>query len=418
MKRERLPQTGCAWEELESRMHAFARNDVDWRHGRNAFHVWYGGDDLFDVQRRAYTMFMQENGGGAGKTFPSLKIMEDAVIDYGAELLRGDDATGHITSGGSESIFVALKAARDWARKHLRGIREPELVVPYSAHPTFNRAGQYLGIRIVRVPVGEDFRADVDAMERAISPATIGLVGSAVCFPYGVIDPIAELGALAQARGLWLHVDACVSGYSAPFGRALGYDTPEFDFSVPGVASISADLHKYGFCAKGTSTILYRNFSLAAYQPFSFADWPLGRFENPNVASTRPGGSIAAAWAVMNYLGRAGYLRLNERLLRLRDRYIEDIGAIDGLAVNGRPHSLIVSWRVTEPERIDAEAIVGFMRQKGWFLGPMVDPPGMLIGLSVPHEAAREDLLADLAWATDEARQGRRPSADALQSAY
>ena len=229
--RKVLPTTGRPWEELETEMVRMRAEDADWRRGRLPYYIWYGGDEVAEVQRKSYAMFMQENGVGAGKAFQSLKHMEDDVLEFSANLLRGEDAIGHITSGGSESIFVAMKAARDWARVAKPHITLPEVVLPFSGgHPTFNRAGEYLGLRIVRVPVGRDFRADPLAMERAISTNTIALAASAPCFPFGVIDPIEQLSACAQAHHLWLHVDACVGGYSAPFVRDLGYPIPNFDF--------------------------------------------------------------------------------------------------------------------------------------------------------------------------------------------
>ena len=392
--RKTLPKKGRPWKDLERRMERFAGDDVDWRRGRHSFHVWYGGDDLFEVQKASYAMFMQENGGGAGRTFMSLKIMEDEVIGFAAGLLHGPRAVGHITSGGSESIFVAMKAARDWARAKKPNARRPEVVIPYSGHPTFNRAGEYLGLAIKRVPIGGDFRADAKRMARAITRNTIALVGSAVCFPFGVVDPIRELAKIARERGLWLHVDACVGGFAAPFVKALGYPMPDFDFSVPGVASMSADLHKYGFCAKGASTVLYRNARLAKYQPFDFDGWPMGRFTCPNVASTRPGGSISSAWAVMNHLGWAGYMKLNKRLMRMRQRYIDGINAIDGLRIRGAPELLLLSFGSAD---VDMLAVADEMQRRRWFVGREVDPPGMVIGLSMPHEAVVDEYLDDLA---------------------
>lgn len=393
--RKTLPDDGRGWQAIEREMLEFRKDDVDWRNGRMPFQIWYGGDDIFDVQKKAYTLFMQENGGGAGKAFKSLKAMEDGVIDFGAGILRGPDAVGHITSGGSESIFVAMKAARDWGRANKPAIKDPEVVVPFSGHPTFNRAAQYLGLTIKRVPVGKDFRADVPAMAKAITPNTIALVGSAVCFPYGVIDPIEDLAKVARDRDLWLHVDACVAGYQAPFARELGYPVPDFDFTVPGVTSISADLHKYGFAAKGTSTVLYRNADFEKHQPFEFTEWPMGHFSNPNVASTRPGGSIAAAWAVMNYLGRDGYLKLNKRLMGMRDQYIAGINGIDGIRINGTPHSLIITYSASSPD-VDMNVVSDEMGARGWWIGRLVQPPGIMLGLSLPHEPVREEYLDHL----------------------
>ena len=411
--RNTLPEQGRGWQDIEREMLELKKDDVDWRGGRMPYQVWYGGDDIFDIQKKGYEMFMQENGGGAGKAFMSLKSMEDAVIDFGAGLLNGPDATGHITSGGSESIFVAMKAVRDWARANKPAITEPEVVIPFSGHPTFNRAAQYLGLTITRIPVRDDLRADVDAMAGAISASTIAILGSAVCFPYGVIDPITELSEVAEANGLWLHVDACVSGYTAPFCRELGYPIPDFDFTVPGVKSISADLHKYGFCAKGTSTVLYRNPECEKYQPFEFEEWPMGHFSNPNVASTRPGGSISAAWAVMNYLGHDGYLRLNERLMKMRQRYMDGINAIDGVRINGEPHSLIISYSA-EADDVDMFAVADELTKHGWFVGRLRQPPGILIGLSLPHEAVLDEYLANLADAVETVRAtGAKGDADA-----
>jgi len=394
--RQQLPTEGRDWSSLEAEMASFARDDVDWRHGRHAFHVWYGGDDIFEIQRKSYVMFMQENGGGAGKTFKSLKRMEDAVIDFAAGLLHGPDAVGHITSGGSESIFVAMKAARDWARATRGGAAIPEIIIPFSGHPTFNRAADYLGLKIVRTEIADDFRANPEAMRAAITPSTIALVGSAVCFPFGVFDPIEQIAAIAAGSGLWMHVDACVAGYSAPFARELGYAVPEFDFAVPGVTSISADLHKYGFCAKGTSTVLYRRKEFEQYQPFEFYDWPLGRFANPNVASTRPGGSISAAWAVMNYLGHEGYLRLNKMLMGVRDDYIELIESIDELEMIGNPGSLIIAFRARDPSALSMADVGQEMLRRGWFLGPVKQPSGLLMGLSAPHGPALPQFAKDL----------------------
>ncbi len=392
-----LPAHGRPWAEIKAEMAGFSTNDVKWREGRHAFHVWYGGDDIFEVQRQSYAMYMQENGGGAGKTFKSLKIMEDAVVSYAASLLNGTEATGHITSGGSESIFVAMKAARDWARKHKPEISSPEVVIPFSGHPTFNRAAEYLGLTIVRVPVAQDLRGDVAAMEAAITANTIALVGSAVCFPYGVVDPISDLSDLAQRKNLWLHVDACIAGLQAPFARELGYEVPDFDFVLPGVSSISADLHKYGFGAKGSSLVLYANVELASFQPFNFFDWPLGQFSNPNVASTRPGGSIASSYAVMNYLGHDGYLALNKRLMNLRDEIMDGINAIPGLTINGTPHSLIISFGPSDQENVDGLAIYDEMSKRDWYLGRSYQPRGMMMGISLPHEHSKAKLLADLA---------------------
>jgi glutamate/tyrosine decarboxylase-like PLP-dependent enzyme len=212
-------------------------------------------------------------------------------------------------------------------------------------------------------------------------------------------------------------VDACIGGYSAPFVKRLGYPIPDFDFSVPAVSSISADLHKYGFCAKGTSTVLYRNKDFEKFQPFEFDEWPQGRFANPNVASTRPGGSIAAAWAVMNYLGDEGYMRLNDRLMKMRQRYIDGINSIDGLYVRGKPHLLMVSF-TSDEDGPDILAVAEEMEAKGWYVGSQAKPPGILLGLNVLHEAVIDEYLDHLVSAVNAVRASGRKGDPKAPSTY
>jgi glutamate/tyrosine decarboxylase-like PLP-dependent enzyme len=413
--RKPFPAHGVPWATIKEEMTALKAKDADWRGGRLPFHVWYGGDDIFEIQKQAYTEFMQENGLGAGKSFFSLGQMEREVIEFSSALLNGPDAVGHITSGGSESIFVAMKAARDWARVHRPVTGVPEVLAPYSVHPTFNRAAEYLCLKIVRVPVGSDFRADPTAMASAVTQNTIAIVGSAPCFPYGVIDPIADLAEIARSHGLWMHVDACIGGYSAPFAKKLGYPIPPFDFAVDGVTSISADLHKYGFSAKGASTVLYRNQEFERYQPFDFEDWPQGRFSNPNICATRPGGAIAAAWAVLKYLGEDGFLKLNKRLMAMRQRYIDGINAIDGLHVRAKPHVLLVAYG---SERLNMGSVADEMVRRGWYVGRQARPPGIVLGLSLPHEAATEPYLRDLKEAVNTVVKGKALNTGAPTTAY
>jgi len=290
--RRDLPETGTDWETLRERLVALGARDADWRRARTAVYVFHAGEDVLRVAKEAYALYQSENALGP-LAFPSLKQMEEEVVGMGLSLLHAPaGARGSMTSGGTESILLAVKACREEARS--RGIETAgaEIVVPRSAHPAFDKAALYLGLRVVRVPVAADLRADVDAMAAAIGPRTLMLVGSAPCFPYGVIDPIAELSQLALERGLWLHVDACVGGYFAPFARMNGVPVPDFDFTLPGVRSISADLHKYGYAAKGASTIFHRSEEQWRHQVFTFDDWPAGGMTTPTMAGTRPGGAI------------------------------------------------------------------------------------------------------------------------------
>ena len=404
MARKTLPETGQDWATLKAAMEEMRQGDVDWQSGRAAVYVFYAGDDVLEVARQAYGMFMSENGLGMARAFPSLRQMEDDLIGMALELLRGgEEAVGNLTSGGTESIFMAVKTARDWARAQRPDVAQPEIVLPYSAHPAFDKAAHYLNLRIRRIPVRDDFRADPHAMAAAISDQTIMLVGSAPCFPYGVIDPIADLSAVAQERDLWLHVDACVGGFLAPFVRQLGYPLPEFDFQLPGVWSMSADLHKYGFAAKGASTVLYRSADLRQYQPFACDAWPNGAMVTPTFAGTRPGGAIAAAWAVMHYLGRQGYRDKADVIMRTRQAMAAGLADIEGLQVWGQPDLGILAYGSGQ---VDIFTVADELRQAGWFIVQTQRPKGIHMMLTPAHAPIVDDYLRDVRAAVDAVRQG------------
>lgn len=388
-----LPTTGEAWPELKARMAAMGGGDVDWRHGRAAVYVFNAGEDIEAVQEGAYTMYMAENGLGPS-AFPSLKGMEEAVIGFGLSLLHAPEgAAGSITSGGTDSITMALKAARDHARK-TRGLSGPvNIVLPRSAHLAFDKAAALMEIEVRRTPL-KDLLADPAAIDAAADDHTVMIVGSAPCFPYGLIDPIAELGRLAEARGLWLHVDACVGGYAAPFVRMNGGEIPDFDFAVPGVSSMSADLHKYGFCAKGASTVLFRSAELHKAMVFDFRDWPGGRMVTPTLAGTRPGGAIAAAYAVMTYLGVEGYRARHKQVTDARE-IIEAGLRQRGYQVQGRPQLGLVAYS----GMANPGALWMKLRERGWFTSTTSEPPGLHLMLSPVHLGVAQTYLDDLDWA-------------------
>ncbi|WP_179136857.1 pyridoxal phosphate-dependent decarboxylase family protein [Candidatus Entotheonella palauensis] len=338
------------------------------------------------------------------RAFPSLRQMEDDLIAMALELLHGgEQAVGNLTSGGTESIFMAVKTARDWARAQRPDIDRPEIVLPYSAHPAFDKAAHYLNLHVRRIPVRDDFRADPQAMAAAVTGQTIMLAGSAPCFPYGVIDPIADLSILAQERQLWLHVDACVGGFLAPFVHQLGYPVPTFDFQLPGVYSMSADLHKYGFAAKGASTVLYRDDELRQYQPFACDVWPNGTMVTPTFAGTRPGGAIAAAWAVMHYLGVSGYQAKADTIIRTRQAIAAGIEGIEGLKVWGQPDLGIIAYG---SDSIDIVAVADELRQAGWFIVQTQRPKGIHMMLTPAHAPIVDDYLRDVQAAVNAVRQG------------
>jgi sphinganine-1-phosphate aldolase len=386
-----LPATGRGREAVQEELEARGAGDADWRAGRTAVYVFNAGEDVADVQKRAYTAYLSENGLGPA-AFPSLKGMEDEVVATALALLHGPPgAAGAITSGGTDSITMAVKAARDFARAG-RVPAGGNVVVPWSAHPAFDKACALMELELRRVPIGADLLADVAAMGAAVDDETILLVGSAPGFPYGLIDPIEELGALARARDVWLHVDACVGGYIAPFVRMNGADVPPFDFEVDGVLSVSADLHKYGYCAKGASTVLFRDAERMAHMRFDFRDWPGGRMVTPTLAGTRPGGAIAAAWAVMQYLGVDGYRERHARVTRAREAIEAGVRAL-GWEVLGRPLLGIVAF--THPT-LDVLSVYRLMHGRGWFTAFTTRPRALHLMLSPFHETVTDAYLADL----------------------
>lgn len=395
----RFPEHGLGRQALFAEMEAARLDDVDWRGGRINLYTHFGGDDVLEVAKDAARMFFSENALGQA-AFPSLKTFETDVIAWTLGLLGGgDDAIGSMTSGGTESIFMALQTARQWARALRPGVGTAEVIAPRSAHPAFNKAAHYLDMKVTRVALQGDLRADVEAMSQAIGPDTVMLVGSAPQFPHGLFDPIEDLASLAREKDLWLHVDSCVGGFIAPFVRKLGRPIPKFDFSVDGVTSMSADLHKYGFTAKGASTVLFHHSDLRQYQTFEFDDWSRGHYAAPTFAGTRPGGPIAAAWAVLRYLGEDGYVRIAGEIMDAVDRMVAGIGAIDGLRVVCEPELTIVSFAA---DGFDIFAVAEAMAARGWFVARSAEPRSIHLGMmTLAHVPIVDDYLADLAACVD-----------------
>ena len=401
--RKSLPNSGSDWEQIRSSLSDAKKNDVDWRNGRLSGLVYYAADDVLQIAKDAYEMYFTENAVGR-EPFPSLVQLESEVIDMTASLLNGgDSATGCMTSGGTESIFLAIKSARDWARVNKPTNGTPEIVAARSAHHAFNKAAHYLGLKVTRIPLRSDFRADPTAMESAITDDTIMLVGSAPAYPHGVIDPIGELGEVAERRGLWLHVDACVGGFLAPFVKRLGYPIPDFDFSVPGVTSMSADLHKHGYTAKGASTIMQRNADYFDYQGFEFNEWPRGRHQSRTIVGTRSGGAVAAAWAVMNYLGEEGYMRLTQGVMQAKRNLMEGINEIDDLETYGDPDLGIFTYG---SPTVDISAVADGLADVGWYPNRLTEPPGIQMLLFPTHLPVVEEYLSDVSYIVDRVKSG------------
>ncbi len=387
-----FPKSGTSKTDILASMRRARDHDAQWQNGRVFGLVYHISDEIDDLLKEAYTMFFSENGLNP-TAFPSLSKFENEIIAMAADLLGGDDkVAGTMTSGGTESLLMAVKTARDYARAKW-SIKDPEIVMPSTAHPAFDKAGEYFNVRIVHVPVRNDFRADVESMRRAITPNTIMLVGSAPSYPHGVVDPICELAALAQERGILFHTDACVGGFMLPFVGKLGYPIPDFDFSVPGVTSISADLHKYAYAAKPASIVLYRTSELRRHQMFVSTDWPGGIYPSPSLAGSRPGGPVAAAWALLNFLGEEGYLEITDIVMRTAKIMQDGVNAIPGLKVLSDPEMSVFA---IASDSMDVYELADELALRGWHLDRQHFPPSLHVTVNYVHAQVVGDFLKDL----------------------
>jgi sphinganine-1-phosphate aldolase len=343
---------------------------------------------------------------------PSIHRMTADVLAMVRPLVAGgvDSVVGAITMGGTESIFLAIKAARDLARSKRRVLGPTNIVVPRTAHPAFNKAASYLDMEVRRTPVTPDFVADVSAMYSAIDEHTVLIAGSAPSYTHGTIDPIAELGALAVSRSLWLHVDACIGGFIAPFIRAAGQAVPPFGFEIPGVTSISVDLHKHAFAPIGISTLFCRDAELQAHHFFVFDDWPAGTFRSPIFNSSRPAAPLAGAWATMKMLGSSGYQRLAHRIVHLQGKLLAGIHSVPLLQICGNPVLMSIAYTSRD---LDIQSIADHLSQSGWYNFQIKDPPGLhIIVEPYTDDTVCDSYLRDLRLAVAAAPKSKRPPRD------
>jgi glutamate/tyrosine decarboxylase-like PLP-dependent enzyme len=403
-----LPPNGKTREEVRSEIEEALSRDADWRGGKIWSLVYFAGDDVADVLKDAYNAAFFTNGLGPG-AFKSLRKFESEVISMTADLLSAPEGTGNMTSGGTESILMAVKTARDFARAE-RGVIEPEMVLPVSAHPAFDKSAQYLGVKAAHTPVRDDFRADVDAMRTAITPNTVLVVGSAPNYPFGTIDDISQIAAIASERGIPCHVDACLGGFLLPFVERLGYEVRPWDFRVPGVSSISADLHKYGFSARGASTIMYCDSAYRRHQFFAQTDWPGGLYGSPTMTGSRPGAAVAAAWAVLTYLGEDGYKRLAKVIMDTTHAIQAGINAIDGLCVLGEPDMSVFAFASNALDRggLDIHMVGDALDALGWHPDRQQKPASLHLMVTPAHEHIVDDFLGDLRESVRKVRAGEQ----------
>lgn len=394
MNHHRLPDVGLSKGEVDQQLDDLRGDDVDWRRGRIWSLVYSAGDEHDEVVHDAYRQFANENLLGP-TAFPSLAAMERDVVWMLLDLLGADQDTagGTMTAGGTESIILAIKAYRDRARAERPHITEPEMVVPVTAHPAFLKSGDLLGLKVIPVPIDGTYRADVDAFKAAFTDSTIVGCASAPCFPYGVVDPIEHLGETTAERGIGLHIDASIGGFLLPFTRDLGYPVPAFDFAVPGVTSISADLHKYGYGPKGASSVLYRDRALRRYQFSAYTTWPGGILASPTLLGTRPGGAIAGAWAAIVHQGRSGYRSIFSDVITATQRLRAGIDEIPGLYVVGDPP---VSIFAVASDEVDMMAVADRLETTGWRIDRQQDPDSIHLMVNPRHLPIVDEFLHDL----------------------
>jgi len=395
-----FPEAGRPVDDVLADLRGGRGADADWRGGRTFSLVYNPADPTLERLQEAVALeYLHENYLNPF-AFPSLLRMEREVVAMAAGLVHADPRAGKLTSGGTESLFLAVQVARDHARER-RGIAEPAVVLPSTAHPAFAKACHYLDVAEVRVPVGADGRADLAATASVVDERTALVVGSAPCYPYGVVDPIGDLAALAAERGALCHVDACLGGWLLPFLERLGEPLPPWDFRVDGVTSLSADVHKYGWCFKGASLLWHRDEDLLRLQYFLYDGWPGGLYGSATTAGTRPAAPIAAAWATINHLGLDGYLRLAGQVRDAARRLRAGVEAVDGLAVTGDPVPAVMEIAAAG-DGLDIGAVGDAMDDRGWHLDRQQG--GLHAIVSPSHLAVADAFLADLADAVAAAR--------------
>jgi glutamate/tyrosine decarboxylase-like PLP-dependent enzyme len=395
----RLPDNGIPREEILQELEALKdQEEARWMDGYVSGAVYHGDPAHIEFLNQVYALHSQSNPLHSD-LWPSASKFEAEIVSMTGEMLgagsdqASDEVCGTVTSGGTESILLAMKTYRDWARA-TRGITRPEMVVPETAHAAFDKAAQYFKIKQVRIPVGPDFRADVEKVRRALNRNTIVLVGSAPSFPHGAIDPIETLSGLAHRHGIGFHTDACLGGFVLPWAEQLGYPVPPFDFRLSGVTSISADTHKYGYAAKGTSVILYRNPALRRFQYYTATEWPGGLYFSPTFAGSRPGALSAACWAALVATGKTGYLDATRRILETAAEIKTGIQEIPGLRVLGDPLWVIAF----ASEDLDIYRVMDFMARRKWSLNGLHKPAAVHLCVTLRHtlQGVSNTFLSDL----------------------
>ncbi len=416
-----LPEQGRPRSEVLSELGAMAaEEDAFWETGKVSGTMYCGDHEHYAFLTEAFGKFAHVNALQRDMC-PSATRFEGEVIAMVLDLMHADavtdtDPVGMVTTGGTGSILHALLAYRDHAAA-TRGITRPNFVKPETAHPAFDKACHLFGIECRTVPVDPvTTLVDPATMAEQIDDDTIAILGSAGNYPYGTIDPIAELGALALERGVGLHVDGCLGGFILPFGEELGYDVPPFDFRVPGVTSISADTHKYGYAFKGSSVVVFRDKAIRNAQYFHVVGWSGGKYMSPGMEGSRSGGLLAATWASMVHLGREGYRRYAGEIFETAGQMMAAVRSHPELRIMGSP-TFCFSFT---SEEFDIYHVADFMRPRGWRFNGQQYPNAIHMAVTRPQtqpgvaEAFAADLAEAVKYAAAESAAGRSAESGAI----
>lgn len=366
-KQVSIPFEGEHPESILRQIREMKQEDVDWKQGRAWSLVYYANEEHDALLKAAHSELFSTNYLNP-LAFRSLHRMEQEVVHMCAHLLNGDEhSVGVMTSGGTESILLAMFCYRQRARKLTPRITRPEVVAPVTIHPAFDKAAELFGLTLRKAAADENRKAVAGRMESLVNANTILVVASAPSYPNGVLDPVTEIAAMASRHNIPVHVDACIGGFMLPWLEKLGYSLPLWDFRIPGVTSVSADAHKFGYGAKGASVLVYRNMDYMQHQFVVTTDFPGGIYISPTLLGTRPGGPIAAAWAGMHHLGEKGYLQLAGMLMEATLKLRNGLQGISGITIVGDPCMNILSFTTTG-ERPDIFVIADQLEARGWMV--------------------------------------------------
>ena len=390
-----MPSNGWSADDVFAGLEAMRTRDVRWREGRAFSLAYHAGSEALAVAEEAYRRFSGENALSTD-AFPSLKqIQAEVVAMAGVWLGATPSSAGFMTSGGTESILMAVKAARDRLLAE-RQIRQPNMVMPTSAHAAFAKAGAYFGVEVRRVAVGSDWRADVAAMQSRVDKNTVLIVGSAPQYPQGVVDDIVGIAKVATDAQINCHVDACMGGVTLAYLQRLGVNIAPWNLQVPGVSSISVDLHKFGYTSKGASVIIYASKHLRSFQGFVTDDWLGGVYGSSGVLGTKSGGSMASAWAVMHFLGDDGYLRLTRQAREATLQLATFIRNTPELVLRAEPDSTLLCFGAQDPSALNAFAVADELSKRGWYVDRQTPPDSLHCTVNAIHHDKIDWFARDL----------------------